>query len=170
MKVPLAVATLIVTGAFIACSSSDNSSSGSPTNLVAATSAPAASSATASGNTVDVGIQEWSINPNVHTTKAGSVTFNVRNTGPKEEHEFVILKTDLAPADLPRLDNGSVDEKGAGLTSPGEVEGMAVGDQKTATFDLAPGKYIFICNLIDQGEGGVQIHYKEGMYTEFTVQ
>jgi len=161
MRILLAIAALGLTVALVACSSSDNGSSGSTTKAASITS-PAASA----GNTVDVVIKEWSINPSVLTAKAGTITFNVNNTGPKEEHEFVVLKTDLAPADLPKLDNGSVDEEGAGITSPGEIEGIAPGDQKTATFDLTPGKYILICNIIE----GNEVHFQEGMYREFTVQ
>jgi uncharacterized cupredoxin-like copper-binding protein len=163
MKYLLAILAVALTSVLVACSSSDNSSSGTPTT--APSTSPAASSS-ASANTVDVVLREWSITPSVLTAKAGSVTFNARNNGPKEEHEFVILKTDLAPADLPKRDNGSVDEEGAGITSPGEIEGISPGDQKTATFDLTPGKYIFICNLIEADE----VHFSEGMFAQFTVQ
>ena len=40
----------------------------------------------------------------------------------------------------------------------------------SATFELTPGKYLFICNLIDHGTTGVQVHYKEGMVAAFTVE
>jgi uncharacterized cupredoxin-like copper-binding protein len=146
-----------------ACGGDDNASS-------TTTRAAATGSATPSGNAVDVNVQEWSINPSVNSVKAGSITFNVQNIGPKEEHEFVVLKTDLAFDQLPRLADGAVDESAAVLTSPGEIEGMGAGEHKSGTLDLLPGKYLFICNLIDQGEGQVHVHFREGMHTAFTAE
>lgn len=167
MKFLATILALGAIGAVIACSSDDNS--GSTPTKATATTTPAASSV-ATTNAVDVSVQEWSIIPSVDSAKAGPVTFNVQNIGPKEEHEFVVLKTDLAADALPKLADGSVDEQGAGISSPGEIEGMGAGEHKSATFNLQPGKYMFICNLIDQGDGGVEVHFKEGMFASFTVQ
>lgn len=165
----LLLVTIALAGAAVAsagCGGDDNASSTkSPT-----ASPSAAATATTSGNAVEVSVQEWSINPAVSSVKAGPVTFNVQNIGPKEEHEFVIIKTDLAPDQLPKLADGSVEESAAVLSSPGELEGMGAGEHKSGTFDLTPGKYMFICNLIDQGEGKVQVHFTEGMHTAFTVE
>jgi len=99
------------------------------------------------------------------STSAGSVTFNVKNTGPKDAHEMVVIKTDLAPEALPTKADGSIDEEGAGVTAMGEVEEVAVGTSKTVTIDLAPGKYVLVCNVVD----GDEIHYKLGMRTAFEV-
>ncbi len=167
MKYLLAITAVALASVLVACSSSDNTSSVSPTK---APSTSSAASSSASANTVDVGLREWSITPSVLTAKAGSVTFNVRNTGPKQKHEFVILKTDLAPADLPKKDDGTVDEEGEGITSPGEISDMEVGDQKSITVDLTAGKYLLVCNLVDQGDAGTEVHFSEGMFTQFTVQ
>jgi uncharacterized cupredoxin-like copper-binding protein len=167
----IAVAAMAVLGA---CSGDDNASN-TPTakpstTATAAATASASPVSSATGNTVNVTIQEWSINPEVNTTPAGTTTFKVKNIGPEEEHEFVVLKTDFTKADLPKLDDGSVDEEAAGITSPGEIEGISPNAETSAKFDLTPGKYLFICNLIDHGATGVQVHFKEGMVTAFTVQ
>ena len=56
-----------------------------------------------------------------------------------------------------------VDETASG-TVIGKIEQSELGSGKSAgaTFDLSPGKYVFICNL-----GG---HYRNGMYAGFTVK
>lgn len=44
-----------------------------------------------------------------------------------------------------------------------EIEALNVGDTKTLTVSLEPGKYVlFICNLT--------AHYTLGMYVAFTVE
>ncbi len=55
-----------------------------------------------------------------------------------------------------------VDETASG-TVIGKIEQSELGSGKSAsaTFDLSPGKYVFLCNL-----GG---HYQNGMYAGFTV-
>ena len=57
---------------------------------------------------------------------------------------------------------GEVDETASG-TVIGKIEQSELGSGKSAgaTFDLSPGKYVFLCNL-----GG---HYQNGMYAGFTV-
>jgi uncharacterized cupredoxin-like copper-binding protein len=135
------------------CSSSAASPTASP-----AASAPAASS-------VEVTLQEWAVVPAATTVSAGSVTFNVKNIGPKDVHEMVVLKTDLAPDAVPANADGSINEEGAGVEALGEVEDVAVDGTKTVTLDLAPGKYLLICNIVD----GDEVHYKLGMRTAFEV-
>jgi uncharacterized cupredoxin-like copper-binding protein len=178
MRFLVAALAMISIGALAACGGDDNATSTPTVRASASTTAAASATAASSGaptsvpagNQVAVTVQEWSINPATHTVSAGPTTFNVKNIGPQEEHEFVILKTDFSAADIPKLADGSVDEEAAGITSPGELEGIPPGEQKSISFDLEPGKYLFICNLIDHGADGVQVHYKEGMVTAFTVQ
>jgi uncharacterized cupredoxin-like copper-binding protein len=168
MKVFLATIALVMVGAFVSCSSNDNSPSNSPTRTGATTRT--ATTSASGGNTVNVKLQEWSINPDVDSVNAGPVTFNVKNIGPAQRHEFVILKTDLATADLPKKDDGTVDEEGAGVTSPGEVADLAVGEEKSTTIDLTPGKYLFVCNLVDQQGSVTELHFTNGMVKAFTVR
>jgi uncharacterized cupredoxin-like copper-binding protein len=106
-------------------------------------------------NSVDVGLNDFTITPSVVTASSGQVTFSVTNDG-KETHEMVVLRTDEAPANLP-MENGEVDE----ASSVGEVADLAVGDSKDLTLTLKPGNYVLICNLPG--------HYVSGMHTAFTV-
>ncbi|MEO8458069.1 MAG: hypothetical protein ABI559_09675 [Chloroflexota bacterium] len=165
----------IVGTLLVACSSSDDNSTATVTTKPTATSSPSAttpatSASSATGTTVDVKVQEWSINPTVKTATAGEITFNVKNIGPSQKHEFVVLQTDLTAAQLPKKADGTVDEEGAGITSPGEIADIAVGGSDSKTLTLTPGHYLFICNLIDDNAGTQELHYTEGMHTDFTVQ
>jgi len=46
-------------------------------------------SPSAAASTVNVVLQEFAVTPDVASVPAGSVTFNVNNTGPEDIHEFV---------------------------------------------------------------------------------
>lgn len=117
--------------------------------------------------TVDVTLQEWAIVPSVAEVNAGQVTFNAKNISTKEEHEMVVVKTDLGLFDLPKGSDGKVDEEGAGMTAVGEISETAAGASGTVTLDLTPGKYLLICNIVD-ADGTA--HYGSGMSTAFTVK
>ena len=116
---------------------------------------------------VDVTFQEWEIVPSIAEVKAGQVTFNAKNISTKEEHEMVVVKTDLGLFDLPKGSDGKVDEEGAGMTAVGEISETAAGASGTVTLDLTPGKYLLICNIVD-ADGTA--HYGSGMSTAFTVK
>ncbi len=135
-----------------------------------ATQSPAAATPDAGGSTVDVLLQEWAVVPAVPTAKAGSVTFKVTNKGPDDTHEFVVFRTDLEPRALPTGADGSVDEEGEGVEAIGEIEDVTVGSTQEVTFDLEPGKYVLICNLVEESGGTAEVHYKLGMSTGFTVE
>jgi hypothetical protein len=98
------------------------------------------------------------------------VTFVAKNTGPDDVHEMVVLRTDLDPAALPVDNDGKADEEGDGISSIGETGDVAVGATKDVAFDLAPGKYVLICNIVQtEPDGSKEAHYKGGMRTAFTV-
>ena len=120
------------------------------------------------GTDVDVALQEFSVTPAQDSTQAGSVTFHVTNTGPGEVHEFVVLKTDLAPDALPTDENGAAEEEGEGIEAVDEVEDLAVGDSRSLTVELDPGSYVFVCNIWDPQNG--EAHYRLGMRAAFTVE
>ncbi len=125
--------------------------------------APAASGSAPS--TVDVKLQEWAVLPESPTVRTGSVTFNVANVGPDWNHELVVVRTDLALDDLPTTAGGSFDEAGTGVTISGEAENVAVGGSESVTLDLAPGKYVLLCNIVED----IRFHYRLGMRTPFEV-
>jgi len=105
--------------------------------------------------------------PDKATVPAGSVTFNISNTGPADVHEFVVLRTDLAAGSLPTDSTGAVSEEGEGVDVMGEVEDVAVGESADLTLDMAPGKYVLLCNVYSETEN--EAHYAMGMRTDFTV-
>lgn len=143
------IALAIVALAIVACGSS------SPT-------------ATPAGPTaVDVTLQEWAVVPASTAIKAGKVTFNAKNVGPVDAHELVVIKTDLGALALPTGADGKVDEEGAGMEVIGEIAEFAVGATASGTFDLAAGKYVLICNVLD-AEGDA--HYGKGMAIAITVE
>ena len=80
--------------------------------------------------------------------------------------------TDLEPGDLPTQGEvGSVDEAGEGVALIGEIEDIAVGDSPSVTLNLEAGNYVFICNIVEEEEGGeLESHYQEGMRTAFTIE
>ena len=86
--------------------------------------------------------------------------------GPEDEHEFVVIRTDLAPDALPTNDDGSVNEDGDGIEVIDEVEELEVGDSDDLTVSLEPGAYVLICNIVESDES----HYQFGMRTAFTVE
>ena len=115
----------------------------------------------AKASIVRVVAQEWSFQPSVASVGTGPVTFEVVNRG-KQEHELVILKTDLPAAALKmRANEDKVDEDASGK-NVGEVEGIEAGHTKAGTFDLPLGRYVLLCNIAG--------HYKAGMVLSFEVK
>lgn len=118
--------------------------------------------------TVNVILNEWSVKLDAPSAPTGRVKFHVKNEGPNDIHEFVVIKTDLPPEDLPVNGVGAVNELGADIEVVGEIEDIPVGSKEyIAAFDLAPGKYVLICNIYDPSEN--EAHYHEGMRAAFTV-
>lgn len=153
-----------VAALLLASCSSASSSSPSGATPSAGSSAPAS----ATTGSIKVTLTEWAVVPDKASAAAGNVSFEVTNAGLQFKHEFVIIKTDLDPADLPADSTGKVDEAGAGIEFIGEVEELEIGATQTASFDLTAGKYVLICNIVEAA-GGHESHYNQGMRTAFTV-
>ena len=114
---------------------------------------------------INAGESEFSVTSDPTGVPTGSVQFNVTNDG-ATAHEFVIMQTDNPPNAL--LYDDTVQkavEDAPGQQDVGEVGGelpfILPGQSDSGTFDLAPGRYVFLCNIPG--------HYKAGMYTSFTV-
>lgn len=122
------------------------------TMVVGVAGAGAASSATP---TVKVSLKEFKVLPSTRSVKAGKVTFSVKNVG-TIGHEFVVVKTSLAPGKLPAA-NGKASTKG----KVGGVAELKPGKSGKVTITLAKGKYVLLCNLPG--------HYPAGQYTGFSV-
>ena len=112
-----------------------------------------------------VELSEYAVSITPESVDSGETTFSVENVG-GVIHEFVVLKTDLASADLPTSDDGSADEEGSGIELIGEIEDIADGSSAELTVDLETGSYVLFCNVVD----GSLVHYQEGMHTSFTVE
>lgn len=123
--------------------------------------------ATAGG--VDVTLQEWAVVTSASSAPAGVVTFDVTNDGPVDVHEFVVVRTDLAPSELPTDESGAVLEDGEGMEVIAEIEDLAVGSTETLALDLEAGSYVLICNIVEEDAGETEAHYQMGMRTAFTV-
>lgn len=114
-------------------------------------------------------LEEWKITVSPSAGAAGEVTFTINNIGEKD-HEFVVVKTDLAPDKLPTVasgdEAGTVDEEGEGIEAIGEKEDIKAGtDNNVLTLTLTAGNYVIFCNVHDQD----LVHYQKGMHTAFTV-
>ncbi len=123
---------------------------------------------TPQANAVAVNLTEWIVFPRPASAPAGSVTFNAKNIG-TEKHEFMVVKTDLAPAALPTKADGSVDEAGQGMQVLQHVMDIAVGETKSATVNLVPGSYVLLCNVVVVRNGKTISHYANAMHVAFTV-
>jgi len=161
-RLAVAGTVALAIGLVPACSSSDSSST------TAASSTVATTGSTGDGGNVAVTLQEFAIAAAPASAAAGSVTFDVNNVGPNDVHEFVVIKTDLGPTELPVDDKGVVDEEGAGIEPVDEIEDIAVGDTPSLTVDLEAGSYVLICNIYSEDEQ--EAHYSEGMRIGFTVE
>lgn len=120
------------------------------------------------GTTVEVQLKEFEIVLDADSAPAGEVTFRAENIGPDDEHELVIIQSDLEPGALPTDEDGSVPEDEVDLID--EIEPFAVGETEEITVDLEAGSYVLICNIVEEEEGETESHYQLGMRTAFTVE
>lgn len=112
-----------------------------------------------SEDTVGATVKDFAISLDASKVAAGDVTFDVHNDGPST-HEFVVIKTDLAPDALPlNAEGDGVDEDQ--VEPVGEAEDIAAGTDASFTATLDPGSYVVICNITS--------HYEAGMHTALTV-
>ena len=123
--------------------------------------APKAADSTATAppkTTVAVTMKEFTLAPALASVPAGSVTFAVQNAG-LIPHEFVVVKSDLAPDKLPQIEQKLVDEKQIQVISKtAQFDGAK---RQDVTASLTPGRYVLLCN--------VPSHYISGMYVAFAV-
>ena len=127
---------------------------------IAPPSSPSASpapSVSAGGNTI--GLSEWKVDV-ASTIKSGKSTFTISNAG-TIPHELLVLKSGLEPSAYPTDAVGDIIEDGAGVTLLSDGENVDPGGSQVRTIDLAPGTYLFVCNITG--------HFKAGMFTVVTV-
>ena len=161
-----AIVSLLALGLLAAaCGDDEEDEEVAPTATVEVVASPTTEEA--AGGDVEVLLDEWSVVANPSEVPAGPVTFTAVNAG-DEDHELVVLKTDLAADALPVVDS-KVDEVAAG-EEIGEIEDVLTASEKQATFDLEPGAYVLFCNITEEEPTGeLESHYEEGMHTAFVV-
>jgi hypothetical protein len=121
----------------------------------------------AGGGTVNVTLSEFSVALDKTAIAAGSVIFEVTNSGPDDIHEFVSSGRISIPARSPPIRPARSMRQAAAWRSRGEIEDIAVGSSDSLTLDLAAGTYVLICNIYDKDEN--EDHDAEGMRAAFTV-
>ena len=120
-----------------------------------------------SESSVDIALQEWGISPAAIEVPAGKITFNVTNDGPDDPHELVIIRIgDTAIADIPVVD-GMVPEDEVDFVA--EVEEIDVGESGTLEIELTVGRYLLLCNIVEEEDDGTESHYELGMRALLTV-
>jgi hypothetical protein len=118
---------------------------------------------------VNVELAEFHVSPDRSSVPAGHVHFHVSNVG-EDMHEFLVIRTDLAPDMLPVNTDGSYEEDGPGTHLLDEIELVPSGESRDLDIDLAAGHYVLICNMVHMEEDGeIEVHYQLGMRTAFTV-
>jgi len=123
--------------------------------------APAACSASPQpkGQVVDITLEDFHIDSPTPSVAGGDVVLRVHNDAPAT-HEFVVVRTNLPADALPLGPDGlSVNEDW--LDGVGELNEVAAGTVGTLPLNLAPGRYVFFCNL----DG----HYLGGMHAVLEV-
>jgi uncharacterized cupredoxin-like copper-binding protein len=126
------------------------------TTTVVSPAAGATATVTPLSRNVDVTLAQFAVSPSAATAPAGKVTFRVHNAG-TITHEFVVIRTPRAAADLP-IKNGRAVEAG----NVGETGDLQAGATRAVTLNLPAGHYALICNLAG--------HYLAGQHTDFTVR
>jgi len=126
--------------------------------LLVACGGPSVSASTSTGSQVIVEMTDYKVATNLPSVKAGTIKIGVRNLA-SMEHNFEVIKTDLAADQLP-VDPASA--KAIDVGKVGEIAKIPGGTSAAVTLDLAPGKYVLICNIAG--------HYQLGMHTGFIVE
>ena len=118
----------------------------------AVASAPSSTGATAT-------LTEWKVTIG-GTIKSGKTDLTISNAG-VAAHELLVFKSDLAPSAYPTDAAGDINEEGAGVTLVSDGDNIDPAGSQTRSIDLAPGTYLFVCNIPG--------HFKAGMFTTVIV-
>jgi uncharacterized cupredoxin-like copper-binding protein len=113
-----------------------------------------------SATAVAVALEDFTVTPETAEAPAGTVTFELTAHSPSAGgHNFVVLKTDLAPDALPTVAAGAADTAAKGIQIVGFTTTFSGSNE--LSLDVASGHYVLICNILG--------HYSKGMRAEFTV-
>ena len=129
---------------------------------------------------VGVALGEWSLTVTPNTVPSGVIEFTASNGGPDDPHEVVIFRTGLPVQDLLAIAEANAEERGflpeegvPGVEFVAEIEEFEVGQAASGEWFLSPGRYVLLCNIVDEDEigedGNPEAHFLEGMWAEFFV-
>ncbi len=93
---------------------------------------------------------------------SGDVHFIIKNNASDLVHEFILVRTNLAPDKLPVGDDGKIDEDSLEHLKIVTAEDVAPGGSRETSVVLKPGHYVYFCNI--------NAHHLLGMRGEFTVE
>ncbi len=141
-----------------ACGGDDDAEEFAGDDTPAAGESPPAGETPAAATTVEVGLEEFAVNPAQDAADAGTLTFSVSNDG-TIVHNFRVIKTDLAPDALP-IANAQADESQLDVVA--STPEFLGGETEEVSVDLEPGSYVLICNITG--------HYQLEMHAAFTVE
>jgi uncharacterized cupredoxin-like copper-binding protein len=108
--------------------------------------------------TLYVDLSDFKVAADHATVPAGKVVFGIRNHAAMA-HELKVIKTDRA-AEALEVDASSAKAKEDGKV--GELLNISAGASRKLVLELAPGRYVLICNIAG--------HYQLGMRTSLVVQ
>ena len=111
-------------------------------------------------NKIAGSVEEWAVRTTSSRALEGDVTFAITNFG-TATHEFLVVRTDLAPGKIPLGADDRFSEEGEGLTVVDEIAEFPVNTTGTLKVNLAAGKYQLLCNI--------KGHYRAGMWKAFEV-
>jgi uncharacterized cupredoxin-like copper-binding protein len=124
---------------------------------IVASACAAAPSDTSEIPSLYVDISDFKLVTDHPAIAAGHIVVGIRNHA-SMLHELVVIKTDLAPDQLP-VDGATAKAKEDGKV--GELLNIAGGASRKLVLELTPGKYVLICNIAG--------HYQLGMRVELEV-
>lgn len=116
---------------------------------------------TSAGTEIRGSVGEWYVRTEESTASAGPVMFRITNSG-GIRHEFLVVRTDVAPGELTVGDDARFSESNPVLTVVDEIPEWGPGQTKTLSVDLGSGSYQLVCNLPG--------HYRLGMWVGFDVE
>jgi uncharacterized cupredoxin-like copper-binding protein len=121
--------------------------------LLAATACNGAPADTGETPNVFADLSDYKIVIDHPSIAAGHVVFGIRNHAAMA-HEFKVIKTDLSPDQLP-IDAASA--KASEDNKVGELLNITAGASRKLVLELAPGKYVLICNVAGHYQLGMRV-------------
>lgn len=117
---------------------------------------------------VGVTITDGSLELDTEEVLAGTVRFDVTNNG-EEPHELLVV-FGADPDQLPLQDAGGVDESAIEEnTVRGALSLFPAGTTCSGTFELPPGEYTILCNVVEPRDGVNESHFESGESAELVV-